>query len=554
MTTKKTSAASFTTKWKSRNEDKKQQPPPQQQEQQQPIQLYRPTGGKDQQESASLLEFLFRTENDITEDDVVKFLNGEHDKEKDKNETGEKDDNDNNDNDNDNDENEVNLWRERFWTRKAEIEEWRHEYFFGRRTTNEETTDNGIVNNNNDNDVDPTTTTTMTTRIDEDGRLVRGTQPPPQPPNANLPPPQPLVPGFDDLGGVGGLQEQQQQRQQQQQQWMEQERVEAAEAIARAVQRYRAQGVPEDDFEVVVLTDPPTAGAGANGANANGAAVGGFGIGVGGFGPMGFGFGPNRRPLTLRRIVLALLGVASIAMYVAFRTMHLWQTPEKLDPHFDKLLHELLDVRWLIPTHLQECHGLHRSAMSSSSSSSSSSWFKWNNPHCDEGVLHIPAKHVLAEKYQQLSSEVQAEWLRPYAEGIDFSWTMPCSSSTTAEQQEKEEEEKYPTESSSTSPLCFRGVHDNLIPETEVDRMFMLGFKLKRDGADHFDIHEDLHVALNNTLDILRELLTKRYAVDSGMLRPVAYRINIAGPMDGNGVNMNHLPAYSMNQPVRNVT
>ena len=77
------------------------------------------------------------------------------------------------------------------------------------------------------------------TEIDEHMRLVPTTQP--RPPGVQLPPigvaqPPPVNPVVHE---------------EEERQWLEREEREAAEAIARAVRRYRDAGVPEDDFVLI---------------------------------------------------------------------------------------------------------------------------------------------------------------------------------------------------------------------------------------------------------------------------------------------------------------
>jgi hypothetical protein len=101
--------------------------------------------------------------------------------------------------------------------------------------------------------------------INQDGRLVPITEPP-QPPHANLPP-GPQLPGIvnnnvdnnnnnnnnndDDFEGMVF---QNIDQQQEEQQFFERERQEATTTIASVVQRICNQGVPEYDFEVILIS------------------------------------------------------------------------------------------------------------------------------------------------------------------------------------------------------------------------------------------------------------------------------------------------------------
>jgi hypothetical protein len=85
-------------------------------------------------------------------------------------------------------------------------------------------------------------------RIDEDGRLVPVTQPP-QPPRVQLlapPHPQPQPAADQNVNN-----------EEEEQRLHEQDEREAAEAIARAVRRYRDEGVPENEFELILVRDRP---------------------------------------------------------------------------------------------------------------------------------------------------------------------------------------------------------------------------------------------------------------------------------------------------------
>jgi hypothetical protein len=150
-------------------------------------------------------------------------------------------------------------------------------------------------------------------RIDEDGRLVAVTGPP-QPPLADLPAPPQLF-NFN----------QQDNEQEEEDRLFVQEQREASERIALMVKRYREHSVPEEDFELILI-EP------REGANFN---------------------------LTFRRICIAGLAVVTAFVCVILQTLPLYQPIESLDPHFDGLMHELLQMR-LFHVHAMHCPGLHR--------------------------------------------------------------------------------------------------------------------------------------------------------------------------------------------------
>jgi hypothetical protein len=431
-----------------------------------PIQLYRPASAcKDTEE-------LLLREDDLTDEEILEFCSGKPLPPL----PGEEKENNNSD-----------PWRLQFHQRRAEIREWAEQLKQGRA------------------------------RIDEDGRLVPVTQPP-QPPRANLP----LAPQAVAAPPLNILEE----NNDAEEQWIEQERREAADAIARAVRRYRQQDIPEHDFEVVLI-EP---------------------LGVGGAEPVN---------LTFRRICIAVLAVVTAFVCVILQTLPLLEPPETLDPNFDKLLHELLQVRGL-NTHVQYCPGLHRDE--------SDNWkdrlwqntlgllldYSESNQNCNDGVLHIPAKHVLLGNYMHSSTKEEAVRLKPFAGGINVSWALPCHGVDDANISRC-----YPGAAAaeecaaSSSPLCFRGVHDNILSDREVDDALRLGNYLILNGGDHFDVHYDvssLERRIPSIVEKLRLLLRETYKVDS--LHPVAFRVNTAGPMDGHGVNLYRSPALTLNQTV----
>lgn len=224
------------------------------------------------------------------------------------------------------------------------------------------------------------------------------------------------------------------------------------------------------------------------------------------------------------------------------------------NPHFDKLLHHLLHVRFL-KTHAQHCPGLHREA------SGNDNWkdrFRQNAFECNDGVLHIPAKHVLLGNYMQASTKEEKELLDSYKYGINVSWPLPCRAVN-----DVNTSSCYPgtttaaTEACPAStpfPLCFRGVHDNIISSSEVENAIRLGNHLIMKGGDHFDVHYEIaHLGrrVPSIVEKLSRLLRENYNVEN--LNPVAFRINTVGPMDGLGVNLYRSPANTLNQTVREI-
>jgi hypothetical protein len=335
-------------------------------------------------------------------------------------------------------------------------------------------------------------------RIDEDGRLVAMSGPP-QPPLADLPAPPQLF-NFD-----------QQDNEQEEDRLFVQEQREASESIALTVKRYREYSVAEEDFELILI-EP--------------------------------GEGANINP-TFRRIRIAVLAVVTAFVCVMLQTMPQYQPIQSLDPHSDGLMHELLHIR-PFHVHALHCPGLHREGNSQLHKHIFQFLFSFQySAKCDEGVLHIPALFVLKE-------EVAA--IEPFADGVNVSWFLPCEPL-----QDIAAASCYPLSSDSHLDLCtgripktcFRGVHDKVVTDVEVNDALRMGNSLIVDGGDHFDIHYEisfLEQRVPSILDKLRDILRDQYNVNG--IRPVAYRVNTVGPMDGYGVNLYRSPALTLNQTV----
>jgi len=112
---------------------------------------------------------------------------------------------------------------------------------------------------------------------------------------------------------------------------------------------------------------------------------------------------------------------------------------------------------------------------------------------------------------------------------------------------------------------CFRGIHDNLIQDKEINMALMMGEALIKNGGDHFDVQFDvsiLHRRIPSIVQTLRTLLDVTYIArlnndtialkedekeepngffskrNNSRIEPVAFRILTTGPMDGNEVNL----------------
>jgi len=312
----------------------------------------------------------------------------------------------------------------------------------------------------------------------------------------------------DDRGGGGGvldfLDEQEERRRTRQRQ-----EVDAANAIAAAVKRYRDNGVPEDDFIFVPISE-------RNISDHN---------------------------LTLRRILIAVCCVLAAFVCIMLQTIPLFVDIQKADPVFDKLLYDLLNVRYF-GEHIQHCKGLQR------------------ENDCGDGVLHIPSKHILSKLHKMaikdtLISKDAEQIYKPYMNGVNISWFHECIFSTSPnstcvlrreysiEDQPRfddsshndtctttEEDQHICTSNPPTS--CFRGVHDNIITEEEVNKVLDLGeFIIDNHGGDHMTIYEDVQLLNDHVPSIptkLKSLLRSQYALPNE-IQPVAFQINVAFPI-----------------------
>jgi hypothetical protein len=435
-----------------------------------------------------------------------------------------------------------------------------------------------------------------TARIDEDGRLVRDTEPP-QPPRANLLPvdnvannnndnnnddnnnndngddqrnnPQ-LLRGprndginfnnnIDNLIHQGQLEEQH----------LEQQRREAEATISLAVQDLRNIRVPGEDFEVILL-DPQGRPARNESRNNN---------------------NNNRNHnqflmnLTLRRIAITMFIAIAAFTCALLQILPLSSMKEQLSVNtdFDVLLYELLNVRgW--KDHVNECSG-----GLADRSIEKLGWFQKMMMHkktmidCSKGVLHIPSKRVLLEDYSaRSSSEQEKTMLQEYSLGVNISWFMPCSDRRPSHLEQQNQQLIGCMQQTNKTDLideqgecaanrqiiydqCFRGIHDNIIQDKEIMMALMMGDALINDGGDHFDVQFDvslLHRWTPSIVQKVRNLLDVTYLAHlhnntipledekesqnesssrskiNTSVQPVAFRILTTGPMDGRDVKL----------------
>ena len=332
--------------------------------------------------------------------------------------------------------------------------------------------------------------------IDDDMRLVPTRQQAPQgvplPPAGPAPPP-PVNPADHE---------------EEERRWLEREDQEAAEAIARAVRRYRQQGVPEEDFVLIRIAPREQ----------------------------------NAVNLTCRRICFAVLAVTTAFVVIMLQTMPLLRSVKQTNLEFDSILFELLQVR-TFKEHAKHCPGLHRRESNASRFERLLKRIRRNGTEidCADGVLHIPAKHLLFEASRDDSLSLQDyEVLEPYMAGVNVSWFFSC----TSPEETEFVSECFPGSDASTCSSeiqpCFRGVHDGMISSREVDRTLRLAKHMIEEGGDHIEIHRDVFLLsewIPSVVNTLRDLLRNTYHLQ-GQWNPVAFRINVALPMDGTGVRL----------------
>jgi hypothetical protein len=352
--------------------------------------------------------------------------------------------------------------------------------------------------------------------IDDDGNLVPVPNPP-LPPGVRLPAPPPPRPN----NGMGDIPPPAADNEEVDQQWVEQEEREAAAAIARAVERYREQGVA--DGELRLLRVRPEDG--------------------------------ERTNFTFRRICCAVLAVVTAFICIMLQALPLMRTEPRPNPVFDKLMSELLHVKHMAQ-HSLECPGLHRESNMSWSHRLLEFAGYMSSTDCSDGVLHIPAPSVFINQFVKSDSVEEMTMLEPFVtNGVSVSWFMPCQVPPEVQSS------CYPGVpgvdagvcSAASSNLCFRGVHDDFILEHDVEYALGMGSQLIQNGGDHFDIHYDtthLEQWIPNVVTKLKHLLEDTYHVHES-LDPVAFRVSAAVPIDGDGV-----PIYASNNltPILNRT
>ena len=420
-------------------------------------------------------------------------------------------------------------------------------------------------------------------RIDQDGRLVPATEPP-QPPQVNLPPLNnngPNVNNNDNLNNnpnnandnpqlFPGNNFNNLQPEQQEQLFLEQRRRETELAIEHAVRELRRPNrpdgpVPEEDFEVILLDQRGRPVRAANGVV--GAAVDGNNDHMN----ENNDNGPTMNPF-LRRIAFGCFTMVALIVCIFVKVLPIgamFSAEGPTDRSFDPLLNKVLVVRdW--KDHIRDCSG----GLQNRNTSHYDPKWEWlhkiqgstASADCSDGVLHIPAKHVLQSHYSASSVDQEIS-LREYKNGVDLSWFMPCSEHSLEDAEEQcdmeeiDNQENIQSEQPNTClqqrnlNRCFRGVHDNFVGEGEIHKALAIGDFFAENGGDHFDVYKNVALLNRMVPSIVKKvgkLLSTTYLspqlqntnesdgkwTKNSNLRPVAFRVLTTGPMDGHDVKL----------------
>lgn len=274
---------------------------------------------------------------------------------------------------------------------------------------------------------------------------------------------------------------------------------EATDAIERALERYRQEGVREDDLQLIRLEIPND---------------------------------PLVNPLTMRRILIAVAAV--VLAYVSMLIQTLTQPTAPVFSAEDPLPSVILHQRGFAE-HLVACGTL----TNRSRGVSSTKWFLQTPvTDCSDGVLMIPSVQHLTQSSQKARNEAVEvnDWgtkqntLHP--EIINSTWWMDCGNETQGDNVCLDR------------TACFRGVHDSVVDDHDVRNAMRLGKDLiNHHGTDHLDIHTDtslLQAKIPNIVARLEHLLLNQYGITS-FVKPVAFRVYAAGSITGDGVRSSHL-------------
>lgn len=231
----------------------------------------------------------------------------------------------------------------------------------------------------------------------------------------------------------------------------------------------------------------------------------------------------------------------------------------KLDPAFDKLLYDLLNVR-SFGVHVKECNGLQRDDTYIIQNTYNQRRRHRKTIDCNNGVLHIPPIHILEDLDRNATVDEELiklglnDVFHPYRHGVNISWFHECASenppkSTCVLQRQYPSSEEDDTGEvdqnndtcvevrSAVKPqlppvACFRGVHDGMITDSEVESVLDLGALMISKGGDHLTIYNDVEQLIENIPTVVKKLeslLRTKYATPP--IQPVAYQISVASPI-----------------------
>jgi len=210
-------------------------------------------------------------------------------------------------------------------------------------------------------------------------------------------------------------------------------------------------------------------------------------------------------------------------------------------------LYHLMDVKSL-GEHLEDCQGLDRRVKLQRERRG---WFGGVEAYqydCADRVLHIPAKHILEEG--NLTKGV----LEPYRNGLNASWFHECvlrdenetscvlrrdfSVKKDSCNAEIDADADGNTNTNTCSALkeppaaCFRGVHDGIIGDDDVENALDFAQFMVSTGYDEVAITTKTHLLEDHIPSILaklQRLFRDVYGVSS--IQPVAFQISVNFPI-----------------------
>jgi len=168
---------------------------------------------------------------------------------------------------------------------------------------------------------------------------------------------------------------------------------------------------------------------------------------------------------------------------------------------------------------------------------------------CADEVLHIPSvSHLQAD-----SSNSALDPIYFAKNGVNASWNIHCKIPPAQPNQTYDSNSCFPVkrhtdktcsenkegkskniEESIAIPQCFRGVHDGMISQSEVQSVLLMARNLINNGSTHLDIHTNtsyLQEYVPSVIAKLKHMLSDRYKVGN-TYHPTAFRVSITLPID----------------------